>query len=62
MKVEIAVGFTDVRVCAIFVTKDEALSLARSLLNQLIAGNPNVGRLESKCKGDADELTICVMP
>ncbi|GMU26247.1 MAG: hypothetical protein AMXMBFR16_11520 [Candidatus Uhrbacteria bacterium] len=48
------------RLCAVYVTKAQALQLIRSLTNQLIAGDPNTGRLESPCRGSADELTIFV--
>jgi hypothetical protein len=46
--------------CAVIVTKQEALMLIQSLSNQLVANYSNVGRLESKCTGDANEMTIFV--
>ena len=46
---------------AVHVTKDEALQLVRSLLNQIIENNPNASRLESRCGGDAREFTIYVL-
>ncbi len=49
------------RLGIIYVTKMEALCLIRSLTNQLVANDPNVGRLESHCSGDADECTIFVV-
>ena len=47
------------RPCVVWVNRDEALRLIRSLANQLLDG-PNGGRLESRCTGDATELTIVV--
>jgi len=47
------------KVCVVEVSDKEALSLIKSLVNQIQDG-PNCGRLESKCDGDATELTIIV--
>ena len=46
--------------CFVIVDNFEAVQLIQSLTNQLLACNPNVGRLESHCKGDATEFTIMV--
>ena len=47
------------RLCVVWLNYDEALRLIKSLVNQLLDG-PNGGRLESRCTGDATELTIVV--
>ena len=51
---------TDSKICIIEVSKFEALKLIQSLNNQLVADNPNVGRWEPPCKGDAASMTIIV--
>jgi hypothetical protein len=48
------------KLCWIKVTRQEALALIQSLAHQLLTGDPNDGRLESECTGDASELSICV--
>lgn len=48
------------KLCFIRVTEGEALQLIQSLTNQLLAKNPNSGRLESHCTGDVTEMTIAV--
>lgn len=48
------------RWCFINVTRQEALSLIESLACQLRRNDPNVGRLESHCRGDAEWMTIAV--
>lgn len=50
------------RLCLVYLTRMQALQLVRSLTNQLISNDPNTGRLESPCRGSADELTIFVKP
>jgi hypothetical protein len=47
--------------CFVMVGNYEAIQLIQSLTNQLLAGNPNVGRLESHCTGYATEFSIMVM-
>jgi hypothetical protein len=47
--------------CFVMVSNYEAVQLIQSLTNQLLAWNPNVGRLESRCKGDATDFTIMVV-
>ncbi len=49
------------KLCFVQVSKFEALALIQSLVNQMLAGSPNAGRLESRCKGDAQEFTVVVM-
>jgi len=49
------------RLAALQVNRQEALLLVRSLMNQLIDESPNAGRLESPCKGQADELTVYIL-
>jgi hypothetical protein len=61
MKVEICKTKFRGTLCAITVTKREALQLIQSLSNQLVAENSNAGRLESRCTGYADEMTIFVL-
>jgi hypothetical protein len=46
--------------CWVEINQREALSLVRSLINQIQDG-PNCGRLESRCKGDVKELSIVVI-
>jgi hypothetical protein len=61
MKVEICkIANRDTTLCSIIVTKREAMLLIQSLSNQLVADNPNAGRLESRCYGAANEMTIFV--
>ena len=48
-------------ICAITLSKEQALYIARSLLNQIIADSPNVGRAETPCTGQADFLTLVVL-
>lgn len=48
------------KLCWVEITQKEALSLIKSLVNQL-QGGPNHGRLESRCEGDASELSIAVV-
>lgn len=60
MKVEL-VNLDPGKLCAVYVNRREAVQLIQSLTNQLLAGSPNSGRLESPCKGDATEVTIMVM-
>lgn len=66
MKVEITkiltMGAGEDTLCFVMVSKTEAIALIQSLANQLLNESPNVGRLESRCKGDAQEFTIAVMP
>ena len=50
----------DGKLCWVDVTREEALCLIQSLARQLETNNPNVGRLESRCKGDVNEFTIAV--
>jgi hypothetical protein len=61
MQVEICKTQFRGTLCGITVTRREALLLIQSLSNQLVAGNSNAGRLESRCTGDANEMTIFVM-
>lgn len=49
-----------VKLCAIDVTRAEAIALIQSLAHQLETGYCNSGRLESRCTGDANEMTIFV--
>jgi len=56
MKLEIAKGTG-----FLLVTKEEAIQLVQSITNQILAGNPNVGRLESHCKGAVNEFTLMVL-
>ncbi|MFA5344778.1 MAG: hypothetical protein WC315_00685 [Candidatus Omnitrophota bacterium] len=62
MKVQIFkdAGYGGGKLCWVQVTKTEALALIQSLAEQLKTGNPNSGRLESRCRGDVSELSICV--
>jgi hypothetical protein len=48
------------RLCFVRVTEREALQLIQSLTNQLLSKNPNVGRLESRCTGNVNEMSIAV--
>ena len=50
------------KLCFVHVTPEEATALIESLAHQLVTGNPNSGRLESRCVGDVSEFTIAVMP
>ena len=47
--------------CWIKVNNREVIALIQSLLNQMCDHNSNSGRLESKCQGACDELSICVV-
>ena len=47
------------KLCWVKVSKDEALALIKSLINQIQDG-PNSGRLESRCSGDFNEVSIVV--
>jgi hypothetical protein len=47
--------------CFVQVNPDEALALIESLSHQLLNKSPNGGRLESRCSGDVNELTIAVI-
>ncbi len=48
------------KLCWITVNNREALALIQSLITQMAAHNPNVGRLESLVKGDVSDLSIAV--
>lgn len=48
------------RVVFVRVNPDEAIQLIRSLTNQLLAKNPNVGRLEQYAKNDGTYVSIGV--
>lgn len=48
-------------VCAVTLNKEQALYIARSLLNQVINDSPNAGRAETPCTGSADFLTLVVL-
>lgn len=48
------------KLCWIEVTSAEALELIKSLVNQL-QGGPNRERLESRCEGDASELSVAIV-
>jgi len=60
MYVEICKTDSRGTLCGIVVSQREALLLIQSLSNQIVANSANAGRLESKCKGDATEMTIFV--
>ena len=45
--------------CWIEINRAEALALIKSLVSQLQRG-PNYERLESRCQGDATDLSIVV--
>ena len=47
------------KLCWVKISPAEALSLIKSLVNQLQDG-PNVGRLESRCEGDCTDLSIVI--
>jgi hypothetical protein len=46
--------------CFITISRFEALALIKSLSHQLLDESPNGNRLESRCTGDATELSIAV--
>jgi len=62
MRVKIYPQKVEENLCWIQVSPEEALSLIRSLTNQLISKNPNDGRLESRCSSDSsvEECSISI--
>ena len=60
MIVKIHTSVDGLEVCCVEVTPNEAVSIIESLARQLRQGYCNGGRLESKCSGDVDEMTIAV--
>lgn len=48
------------RWCFIHVNRQEAFALIESLAGQLRRNDPNAGRLESRCRGDANWMSIAV--
>jgi hypothetical protein len=48
------------KLCWVTVTPREALALIQSLARQIQYNDCNTGRLESRCRGDATELSILV--
>ena len=59
MNIEIDKVSNSGKLCYIIVSSVEAIQLIKSLSSQLLDG-PNIGRLESRCTGMANELTIVV--
>jgi hypothetical protein len=60
MKVEM-LSVSEKTLCWVSVNPTEALALIQSLASQLEMRTPNGGRLESRCKGDAQEFSIAVI-